>query len=100
MEALITCCGLRQWAVLKWGQEPAMVSRALPCISGKGSNGKAPESKLNVSTAGGNGGLLGPSGVIKLPPSSRSTVPWICHEKTMSAFLVDTWNHMFGVGGA
>ena len=81
MEALITCCGLHQWALLKWGQELAMVSRALPCISGKGSNGRAPESKLNVSTAWGHRGLLGPPGVIKLPPPSHSAVLWICREK-------------------
>lgn len=81
MKALIMRCGLYQWAVLKWGQELDMVSRARPYISGKGSSGKVPESKLNVRPAWGHGGLLGPPGVIKLPPSSHRAVPWICREK-------------------
>ena len=46
------------------------------------------------------GGCWGPLGVIKLPPSSLRAVPWICREKKMSVFLVDTWSHMFGVEGA
>ena len=63
MKALIMRCGLYQWAVLKWGQELDMVSRARPYISGKGSSGKVPESKLNVRPAWGHGGLLGPQGL-------------------------------------
>lgn len=80
MKALIMRCGLHQWAVLKWGQELGMVWRAHPYISLKGSNGKAPESKLNVSPCLGTRGIVGAPRGYKAATLAMG-MPWVCREK-------------------